>query len=249
MITLEHSAITLLKLHGDVEQFREIIPYILEPDALRRYTGPRQYTHFEKLGDDVSWIEFPDDLKVVNKQNVFDYCKSHLAGEYPKCAIGEETQIDVFEKHNRHLKPLNYIGVKNHLIQDVDFDIFVRQVFDCTKRFKDVYVFDGLVINGQEMRKLVQKVSEFGLYRLAFLIYQTTGIKITQEWYTENVYRSIQKIYSQDLADGTYNYMKIPENMNSWIASADWSHFEEAPLTVEKYDRMYYEVLTKMQSL
>ena len=47
MITLQHSLATLFAYRGDVKAFEKEIPYVLVPDAIRRYCGPRQYSHFE----------------------------------------------------------------------------------------------------------------------------------------------------------------------------------------------------------
>jgi hypothetical protein len=47
--------------------------------------------------------------------------------------LGEQTQVDCFEKHNSHLPAVYYVGVKKHLLQDRIFDKFVREKFDCKK--------------------------------------------------------------------------------------------------------------------
>lgn len=81
MITLEHAAVALLKVGCNEQKFREVIPFLLEPDAIRRYSGPRVLSHFEKIGNDVSWMKFPtrEDLKRVNKENIWALCEHHLA--------------------------------------------------------------------------------------------------------------------------------------------------------------------------
>ena len=77
MNTLQHTLITLLgygfnknkkhmKQHTNesINKLEEEIPDVLLADALRRYLGPRQYTHFEKSADglDTSWLKFPENI-------------------------------------------------------------------------------------------------------------------------------------------------------------------------------------------
>ena len=168
---------------------------------------------------------------------------------YPNSVIGEETKIDVYEMYNKHLDPVNFIAVKNHLIQDVQFDIFIRQVFACSRRYMDIFKFNGEQLDGKRMRELVQKLSEFGLYRLAYLIYKESGIVINQEWYDKNVKSALYETYSEDLAEGTYKYMKIPEKINEWITNKDFTHFDEGIIPVDVYDNMYGNVLKEMHTM
>lgn len=113
----------------------------------------------------------------------------------------------------------------------------------------NIFKFNGETIDGQEMRNLVQKLSEFGFYRLAYMIYQKSGIITNQEWFDNNVKKSLYEVYSSDLAEGTYKYMKIPEKINEWITNKDFTHFNEGLIPVEVYDRMYEEVLEKMHNM
>lgn len=46
MLTLQHSLVTFLALDEDIDRFRFIVAYDLLPDAIRRYTGARQTSHF-----------------------------------------------------------------------------------------------------------------------------------------------------------------------------------------------------------
>ena len=70
MITLQHTLVTLLGLRGNERELDEEIQYVLLPDAIRRYCGPRQYSHFEKSydGKDTSWLAYPRDLKTLTKE-------------------------------------------------------------------------------------------------------------------------------------------------------------------------------------
>lgn len=75
MITLQHSLITLFANNGNEKEFDKEISYVLLPDAIRKYCGQRQYSHFEinLQTRDVSWIQYPVDLKQLNKEKVDDY--------------------------------------------------------------------------------------------------------------------------------------------------------------------------------
>ena len=71
MLTLQHSLITLFANNGDEKKFDDEIAYVLIPDAIRKYCGQRQYSHFEKspTNGDVSWLQYPVNLKQLNKEN------------------------------------------------------------------------------------------------------------------------------------------------------------------------------------
>lgn len=249
MITIEHSAELLKAFKGDVVKFRKAIAYLLVPDAIRRYTGPRPYSHFEMYNGQTSWMEFPteDLLKVVNKENIFEYCKGHLIeGGYPKCVIGEETQIDVFEEHNQHLSGDYYYGIKNHLIQDIAYDNYVRRVIDCTKRYDDIFVFNGEQMDGAQMRALVQRISDYDVYLLAKELYEKYGITYNQEFLKENIFTELQRVYSEDLAEGTAKYMNIPENINGWITAHDFSHLNESPVEIASLEQLHTETTKQL---
>ena len=62
MITKQHTALSLMafamteedgsKKLLDIYRFREMIPWILLPDAIRAYVGPRQAGHHEEWIDE-----------------------------------------------------------------------------------------------------------------------------------------------------------------------------------------------------
>ena len=67
MNTLQHTIIYLASIieEGKFDEtlFKENIPYILLPDALRLYIG-REATHFEET----SWMTYPDDIRKISKK-------------------------------------------------------------------------------------------------------------------------------------------------------------------------------------
>lgn len=248
MITLQHTLATLLALNGDEEELRAEIPYVLLPDAIRRYLGPRQYSHFEvsRDGEDVSWLKYPEDIKGMTKESLMG-AEKHIVEDIKPCVLGEETVISAFDDHNDHLSPIYYAGVKKHLTQDFIFDAFVRENIDCSHMYQDKFIFKGQEYDGKGIRKVIADFEAYGLYLLAYMIYDSYGITTNQDWFDRNVKTQLDVHYSEDLANGTYGYMRIPEEINKWITEHDWSHLSECSLTNADYLNMYQAVIDSMQ--
>ena len=247
MITLQHTLVTLLALNGDEEQLRKEVPYVLLPDAIRRYLGPRQYSHFESSydGKDVSWLKYPEDTKSMTKESLAGVEK-HMVEEVKPCVLGEKTIISAFDEHNSHLNPIYFAGVKKHLTQDYIFDKFVRKNIDCSHMYEDKFIFKGQEYDGKGIRKVIADFEAYGVYLLAYMIHEEFGITVNQEWFDKNVKTQLDKHYSADLSEGTYGYMKIPEEINKWITEHDWSHIGECSLTNADYLEMYQSVIDNM---
>lgn len=286
MITLQHSLVTLFGLNGDEKKFEEQIPFVLIPDAIRRYCGPRPYSHFEETpdGSAISFMHFPLSLRTLSKENIGNE-RMFLAEGYRPCVIGETTHIEKFEQVNGDLPPLYYAGVKKHLTQDVIFDKFVREGIglDCSRRFESMYspeettgknigIFtfsrpvkdeDGEYVrdeegkikrepetlDGEGVRKLIAEFENQGLYILAYMIHKTYGITANQEWFDSHVKTALDREYSEDLANGTYQYMRIPEEIDRRITEHDWTHLEEGPIPFADYAKMYREVISQMPEI
>lgn len=247
MITLQHTLVTLLGLRGNERELDEEIQYVLLPDAIRRYCGPRQYSHFEQSydGKDTSWMKYPLNLKVLSKEEV-ERLPKHIVSEIKPCVLGETTSIETFEKHNTHLPPKYFAGAKKHLTQDFIFDRFIRETIDCSNMYDDKFVFNGQNLDGKGVRGAIADIENHGLYVLAYMVEKAYGIKANQEWFDKHVKARLDSEYSQDLADGTYKYMKIPDVINERITNGDWSHLNEGPLPLKDYMEMYEEVIKAM---
>lgn len=247
MITLQHTLVSLLAMQGDEKRLRDEVPYILLPDAIRRYLGPRQYSHFEVShdGTDVSWVKYPEDIKGMSKETLAG-AKKHMVAEVKPCVLGEETIVSAFEEHNDHLSPIYYAGTKKHLVQDHIFDDFVRQNIDCSRMYEDKFVFQGQEYDGKGIRKVIADFEAHGLYMLAYMLYDSFGITANQDWFDQNVKVQLDANYSKDLSDGTYGYMRIPEEINKWITEHDWSHLGEGTLSNADYIKMYQDVIDQM---
>ena len=223
MLTLQHSLVTFLALDGDIDRFRFIVAYDLLPDAIRRYTGARQTSHFEinSTGTDVSFMKFPLDLKNLTKETS-EKIEGHLAGDIKPCCIGETTQLHVFDQWNKHLPIQYYCGIRMHLIQDYFYDEFIRNIIDCSDKYNDKFIYNGKSIDGTTVRKYVADIEEDGFCILAKEIYDKCGVVTDQAWFDRNVRDIIETVYSDDLATGTYNYMKIKPEINRAIQTQDW---------------------------
>ena len=130
MITKQHTALYFLALtakrkEGDsyvkcYEELHEGLAWVLLPDAIRAYIGPRQAGHFEKLpnGTDTSWMKYPapEVLKSLTKESAQSEIKFHLADGYPKCVIGEQTDVGLFDQKNWNHK--FYHELRIHMLQD-----------------------------------------------------------------------------------------------------------------------------------
>jgi len=284
MITLQHSLVTLFGLRGNVEEFEKQVPYVLIPDAIRRYCGPRVYSHFEESADgkDISYLHFPISLKTLTKESMENERKYQAKGVTRPCVLGEKTHVEKFEQTNGDLPPVYYAGVKKHLIQDVIFDEFVREKMglDCSRRFDSMYseeetngknvgiftfnrplknkdgkalldakgnpIFSQETLDGNGVRKLIADIENQGLYVLAYMLHESYGITANQEWFDKHVKGPLDNKYSKDLADGTYQYMKIPDEINKRITEHDWTHLNEGILPLEKYIQMYKDVVKEM---
>ena len=223
MLTLQHSLVTFLALDGDIDRFRFIVAYDLLPDAIRKYTGARQTSHFEinSTGTDVSFMKFPLDLKNLTKETS-EKIEGHLAGDIKPCCIGETTQLHVFDQWNKHLPIQYYCGIRMHLIQDYFYDEFIRKIIDCSDKYNDKFIYNGKFIDGTTVRKYVADIEEDGFCILAKEIYNKCGVVTDQAWFDRNVRDIIKIVYSDDLATGTYNYMKIKPEINRAIQTQDW---------------------------
>lgn len=223
MLTLQHSLVTFLALDGDIDRFRFIVAYDLLPDAIRKYTGARQTSHFEinSTGTDVSFMKFPLDLKNLTKETS-EKIEGHLAGDIKPCCIGETTQLHVFDQWNKHLPIQYYCGIRMYLIQDYFYDEFIRKIIDCSDKYNDKFIYNGKSIDGTTVRKYVADIEEDGFCILAKEIYDKCGVVTDQAWFDRNVRDIIKTVYSDDLATGTYNYMKIKPEINRAIQTQDW---------------------------
>lgn len=75
------------------------------------------------------------------------------------------------------------------------------------------------------------------------------GITTNQEWFDKHVKRQLAEKYPQDLADGTYKRMTIPEDINKMISEHDWSELSRGIIPLKRYVEMYKQVVIEMMKI
>lgn len=247
MNTLQHSLVTYL---SNPDKFQERIATNLLPDAIRMYTGPRQYSHFEAspTGEDVSYMEYPIDVQSLTKETVNAALteSGHLVSDIPPCVLGEESIIDKFKETNQHLPESYYEGVLIHLVEDHRFDELIRDVINCSDMYNDKFYFEGVELNGKAVRSVIAQIEDYGVYALAKQCYEQYGVVVNQDWFEENVLPELQNCYPEEMANNTYKYMSINPQINEWITKCDFSHMTQAPLAEHVYSNLYQDMLNNI---
>lgn len=249
MITKQHTALFVMALYdktrnnGVSQEFYQIfkkeVPFVLLPDAIRAYVGPRQAGHFERKpdGTDVSWMKYPNAsvLKTLTKENVNEKISYYVADGIPKCAIGEETDIGTFDTKNWDNPHFAFLRI--HLVQDYILDAVLREeLIDHTNRFEDEFIVRHnrtRKMNGAELRAQVAKFEELGFIKLVGAVYEKTGILMNREWFDTYVLEALKEAYPEDLAANTYKYMGISDEVNNRINAYEFD------LTEEERDSVY----------
>lgn len=247
MITLEHSLITLYAKDGRENDMAIEIPYVLLPDAIRKYSSLRQYGHFETNHANglTSWLRYPINLKSFDKKE-FERLPKYLAPGIISSTIGDDINTTAFEVNNNHLPVEEYFGIKKHLVQDKIFDEWIRKHIDCSKKDEDIFIFKGKTYTGEEIRRLITEIEYQGVYVLSYMNYKTYGITTSQEWFDNYVKKQLDAVYSEELSNATYGYMEIPEDINKRITEHDWSKIGEGIMPLQEYAKMYKKVAMEM---
>lgn len=268
MITKQHTAIYALALAinrgikketSDESRIKfekdlhKEIPWLLLPDAIRAYIGPRQASHFERVpGSDkdtsVSWMEFPSEevLKALSKENISEMVSYEVKEGYPGCVIGEDTDIGEFDVRN--VKHKHYEALRCHLIQDLYLDECLRKrLINAEKRFADIFVIrhSEKAIDGKTLRAQVALFEELGFIKLVGMVYEKTGILLNREWFDTHVLESLKEAYPEDLAANTYKYMSISDEVNERINALNFeltAEEKESVILTDDLDRVLNEL-------
>lgn len=242
MLSIQHVLSAYIAKDGDKDWMDRHMAGLLFPDAIRAYSGPRGYSHFEKSSDgtDVSYWKMPSDMKNVSPESVKDSLSqdAHLAFAQP-CVLGEDTDVNAFLQHNGHLPRVMHESVRLHLEQDVRFDKLVREKIDCTNKYDDRFVYKNQVYTGKEIRGKIGEMEQQGIYAAAKLMYERYGEVIDSQWIEQNVRPVLERDYPQDLADKTLSFMKISPEIEGYIRQQDWSHLQDGPLSEDTWQRLY----------
>ena len=231
-------------------------------------------------GTDTSYMHYPTDIKAVDKESIRNEIIYKAPG-YRACLLGEDINIEKFEETNADLPEDIYTGVLKHLTQDRIFDEWIRHGagFDCSGKYDSMYsseettpknigryIFrkpiktpDGRIewdskediVDGSKFRAMVADIEQYGVYVLAAMLNKYYGITTNQKWFDEHIKPSLERDYSQDLADGTYGYMKIRQDLDEKITNHDWSDIEKdnGPIALDSYVELYREVTETMMGI
>ena len=249
MLSIQH-AMCLINHNPNADS--KLIASTLYPDAVRAYSGPRQYSHFEKSEDGSFsyYMTFPNDMHVGK-----DVIQERISEVEPDislvrpCAIGEDTDIQAFYDHNKRLDKDVKHGIDYHLHQDMIFDKFVRDEIDCSDKYNDKFVFRGQQLDGKDLRCLIGDIEQHGIYIMAHKLYEEKGITANQDWLLNNIKPALDKEYSSDLADKTYSFMNINPMINELISNHDWSRIADSPLPLSVYEKLYDDVEASMSDV
>lgn len=253
MLSMQHILCTKLHEQDDlnINDYATYMGAVLFPDAIRAYSGLRQYSHFEKGSDgvhDTSWWQFPTSMKCLTKEKIQNHLSvfAHKSSSIRPCAIGEDTDIHAFYEHNQHLPADMFLGIENHLKQDIEFDKFIRSHIDCTDKYDDVFRFHGTVYNGKDIRGVITSIENHGIYVLAHELYEREGITANQKWFADNIQPLLHDVYSDELADKTFSFMNMTRSVDTLISSHDWSYLDKGVLPYRDYQELYSDVLHSM---
>ena len=245
MISIQHVALYYLALHSVrmschaadpvklAEEFQNEVPFVVLPDGIRAYSGPRPISHFEKTpdGNDVSYMTFPSEevLKTLSKESFASSVEFKHAEGYLPCVIGEKTDIREFDYHNFGHK--HYHALRVHMFQDAILDEILREdLIDASLRFQDIYVVrhdPSIKIDGKELRRQVAEFERIGFIMLAGFVYERTGVLMNNDWFNSVVEPALHKAYPEDLANNTFRYMALNEETNARITNLQFAITDE----------------------
>lgn len=245
MWLMEHLLATFLATDMDKEAFIKEAPYVALPDAIRMYTKNRQLSHFEKTSDNtgISWFEFPAEVSTINQQTV-DACPKYL-GDHKPAVIGDETSLDGFIKHNKHLPEDYYRGCFRHLCQDISFDNYIRKYNDCSFKHEDKFKnnLTGEAYTGAEFRKHITELEQLGYFVLAKIAKEQAGITANNAWVQSFVIPALAAIYPKELLDNTCKFLVIDETYDNLISNGDFRRIDnENTMVVKSLYELYDDV-------
>lgn len=242
MITLQHAGLFIKAMaekypRSWMSEMNFTLPWVLAPDALRMYVGARQAGHHEIAADgtDTSWMVYPtqEQMRTMTKVNGKDIIKHYIVADIRPCAIGEETDIEKFDQKNWDHPMYHFLRI--HLAQDIALDKTLRSIVDCNGRYQDTFVVNhnkSIKLKGPELRDEIANFEQVGFLRLAGAIYKKTGIAVNQSWFDKHVKTVLLQYYPEDLAENTYKYMRIREDLNERINNLDFEITEEDKATI-----------------
>lgn len=218
------------------------------PDSVRCWSGARQLTHFTlnpKTGQ-ISWIEYPDiPVWEWSKSIVSDAAKFD-AGKPGTAAVDEATILEEFWRHNKKT-PQNQLFYE-HLIQDKFYDQYLRKYVDVSRRYEDIYTFDGKEYSGDDFRKkaderwsgesLVNSFDTQLFVVLAKMLYREQSITANRKWFETVVFPAFNQVYSKELAANTTKFITMTDTAEDLISNHKfyYSCNEAGPVVLDEVE-------------
>jgi hypothetical protein len=201
-------------------------------DSMRCWSGAREYSHFTINPETgmVSWMQMPTEDVSEWTEELVKSAERFSAGKPGEACVDEATVCSEFWRHNKFSKQnmLMYL----HLVQDRIYDRFVRTVIDTSRRYEDVFIFNGKAYTGNDLRgKGMMRWNGDGLInildaqfyvRLAKRYYEATGILANATWIEQVFKPAFFRTYSQELAEKTVKYVSINHFAEEVINNMSW---------------------------
>ncbi|MBR1540883.1 MAG: hypothetical protein IJ629_07085 [Clostridia bacterium] len=197
-------------------------------DSVRCWSGNREYTHFtiNPLTKQVSWCYFPkEQVKKWTKELIDSQMVRYSYGKPGTAVVDEATIPAEMWQHNDKTSQNKLFYL--HLIQDGTYDRFIRSVIDVSRRYEDVYIFEGKEYTGAQIRGegmerwskgLLAELDDQFYVRLAKRLYDYTRVKADRRWIEKVMIRAIHTAYSPELAEATVKFVSLSDKANQLIA-------------------------------
>ena len=91
-----------------------------------------------------------------------------------------------------------------------------------------VFICNGKQYDSTTVRGLITAIEDDGIAYLSKYIKDTFNISVNQAWFDENIKPIFYNAYSKELADNTYKYVKVRDDINQALRTGN---FKEVKLT------------------
>lgn len=202
---------------------------VIIPDSLRCYTKTREETHCTnnpETGEN-SWFVYPSAPICEWDEELISSCARFNAGKPGESCVDEETILSEFWRHNLSTPQNQLIFIHN--VQDNVYDSFRSNVIDCSRRYWDIYSFDGQELSGDDLRGkgmkrwhgdgLLNQLDGQFFTRIAKRYYESTGILMNSDWIEETMKPAIADVYSAEFAEKTLPFVRLNLKANEIISA------------------------------
>lgn len=216
----------------------------LTPDTIRCCKIARTITHFTGTHPDkCSWIVFPKTAKELasfDEETSYEFNQEELI----PCVVDEKTNIALYEQKNFGVIDEEiFKAIKYHLTEDSIFDTWLRNKIDFSRKYEDIFVYKGKVLNGKELRELITYIEQVSVYVYAEKLYKEQGITYTNEWIKENIRPVLYEVFSEKVAQTAYSYMQIKPEYDENIAKHVFDYSDIELELVEELTKLHEQII------